>query len=704
MSTSLTASAIEAGIASSGMASQPVIMVSVIGSGSLVYRGRDIGLRNRKACAMLAYLALSKTGEEDRERLVGLLWSEFSERNARATLRQAVHEVREALMSAGSTALISTRTTVGLQPGSFRVDLDDLLTAVAAREAPERLLGQSRLPERLLAGQEDLDPAFRVWLLAQRQTFHDQLTRGLEDGYRDTSLPRWRRRRLAEATLLLDPTHEEACRIVMRTAAEDGEISAALRAYDELYRILGDEYDMEPSTATIELVAQVKQGMFDGGAKNEESPSPLLYAEEMKQALVSRHRANQAPPVWPIPPKPSLVVEPFALSGVDADRVHLVEGFRIELIGCLSRFREWYVTRTDGAGTEDHGGAPVSARYAVTTMAYQAGTTINTVMVLQERPSGLVIWGERFELSLDRWFEAQQQIVRRIAATLNVQLSTERLMRLSSVPDVSLEAYDIWLRGQSVMRRFNAADWNRAVEMFAQGIERAPNFSPLYSSLVQANNGVHFVQPGMLRHPEELKRTLALAQKAVTLDPRDSRAELCLGWTLTMSGRHPVAELHMELACALNTNDPWTLASAAMFYAFRGNVARARDLAMQAMDMALLPTPSHWIYEASIRYLRGDNEGTIVAADHAQDALLTVPAWRAAAFAGLGRPEGAAREMARFYAGVRANWMSPDQPTDEMIGRWFMHLYPISQAETWFRLRDGVAAAGLSVAGLPFHG
>ena len=56
---------------------------------------------------------------------------------------------------------------------------------VAAREAPEALLHQERLAETLLAGYDDLDPAFHVWLMARRQGLHDRLIRGLEEGYRD---------------------------------------------------------------------------------------------------------------------------------------------------------------------------------------------------------------------------------------------------------------------------------------------------------------------------------------------------------------------------------------------------------------------------------------------------------------------------------------------------------------------------------------
>jgi DNA-binding SARP family transcriptional activator/TolB-like protein len=681
--------------------SGPLLRISVIGGAHFAYDGREIDLRNRKARAIFGYLALTAAGDEPREKLAGLFWSEFSENKARATLRQAIHEFREALHHVGCSAVMSGRVTVGLRPGSYAVDLDEILAVVAGREAPEALLHQERLAETLLAGYDDLDPAFHVWLMARRQGLHDRLIRGLEEGYRDQALDRRRRRQLAQATLLLDPTHEEACRIVMRCAAEAGETSLAIRAYDELYRLLDEDYDMEPSAATQEVIAEVKQGKYDvAPAEVPEAPG-LSYAAEMRQALVPPRRSAPVLEPRPMPPKPALFVDPFSMSGIGPDSLHLVEGFRIELIACLTRFREWYVAGGASA-VDDDNGARVSDRYGLTTTAYQAGTAINVVMVLQERPSGMAIWGERFELRLDQWFEVQQRIVRRVAATLNVQLSTERLVRMSHVQNVSTGSFDTWLRGQWVMHHFNAGEWNRAVEMFAQGIEQAPSFSPFYSGLTQMNNLVHFLQPGMFREPGELTRTLQLAQKAVALDPLDSRAELCLGWALAMNRRYSLAKIHMDLACELNTNDPHTSMSTAMFHAFCGDAIRAGELSSQAMEMALVPTPGHWIYEASIRYLRGDDEGTIAAADRAENFSLTVRAWRAASLANLGRTVEARRDVERFLEGIRANWINDEPATDHMIARWFLQLYPISRSDIWARLRDGLALLELPVESL-FH-
>jgi DNA-binding SARP family transcriptional activator/TolB-like protein len=675
---------------------EPKLRVSVIGGAHFSYGGREIELRNRKARAIFSYLALTATGEDAREKLAGLFWSEFSEQNARATLRQAIHEFREALQEAGCSALSGTRMTVALRPGSFIVDLDEILAAVGAHEVPDALLRQERLAETLLAGFDDLDQSFHAWLMARRQGLHDRLIRGLEEGYRDLTLDRRRRRRLAEATLLLDPTHEEACRVVMRSAAEAGETSASIRAYDELYRLLDADYDMEPSIATQELVAEVKQGKYDGPVADLQDLG-RSYAAEMRQALVSPRRAAplQEPP--PAASKPALFVDVFSMTGVGPDSVHLVEGFRMELIACLTRFREWYVADNEVSGVEDYATVRVSARYGVSTTVYQAGAAINVVMVLQERPSGVAIWGERFELRLDQWFEVQRRIVRRVAATLNVQLSMERLVRVSHIADVPPGSYDAWLRGQRVIHHFDAQEWNRAVHLFGQGIEQTPSFSPLYSGLAQMNNAVHFVQPGMFRNPTDVARTLALAQKAVALDPLDSRGELCLGWALAFSGHYETAKIHMDLACDLNANDPGMLISAAMFHAFCGDTVRAEELSSLARETALVPMPRHWIYETSIRYLRGDDEGTIAAVDRAGDALLTLPAWRAAALVNVGRAAEARRDVDRFYQGVRANWINDEPATDRMIGRWFLQLYPISRHETWERLRNGLAALGIPV-------
>src|SRR5918998_4051271 len=170
--------------------------------------GRAIRLRSRKARALLGYLALCDRGEETRERLGGLLWSESEEEKARASLRQVVHELREALEEAGcGRDLRAERLSVGLDAARLALDLAEILREAEAGRIHALLLDGPRPAESLLEGLDDVDPAFRVWLLARGQAFHDRLMRLLEPRLRDGNgaAEDRRRRRVAQAVLRLDP-------------------------------------------------------------------------------------------------------------------------------------------------------------------------------------------------------------------------------------------------------------------------------------------------------------------------------------------------------------------------------------------------------------------------------------------------------------------------------------------------------------------
>jgi DNA-binding SARP family transcriptional activator/TolB-like protein len=673
-----------------------VLRLSLLGGASLSVGGEDVRINNRKARAILGYLALSTTGEEQRERLAGLFWSETEEDKARATLRQAVHEIREALDHHRCAALRATRLTLGLTRQLIRADVLDLLESVQAGEAPDPLLRQARLADTLLAGFEDLDPAFHVWLLARRQSLHDRLMQSLEDRYRSADMPRNLRRRFATAAQRLDPTHEEACRVFMLCAAQEGDSAAALRAYNDLWALLDQDYDSEPSALTQELVADIKLGKYEA------LPTEPGLGEGALQLLIPERPKPAAQPARELPPRMAVQVAAFGINGVEADRMHLVTGFRHELIACLVRFREWLIIDADVPITRAGNGSGTPG-YLVEANAYQAGSAIHVVLTLRDCEASAFVWSERFELRLESWFEAQQRIVRRIAGTLSGQISAERLQRIAGEPDVGLDVYDTWLRGQGMTESFGADDWNKAARLYIDIIQRSPNFSPLYSSLVQMNNSMHIVHPGIWRDAEKAAATVRLARRAAALDALDSRAQLCLGWALAMSKHYTQAAVHMQLACELNPNDSWTLVSAALFHAFNGEPDTARALVRQSFDATLLPSRVHWGYEGCIAYLASDDATTVEATGRAEDVIINLPAWRAAALFNLGQQREAEHEAKRFLAAARANWAGDEVPTDETIGRWLMHLYPISHAEQWERLRRGVAGAGIPVVGIKHH-
>jgi len=675
------------------------LSVSLVGRLTMRFNGRLVELRTQKAGAVLSYLALTEAKHESRERLVGLLWSRSDEEKARASLRQVVRELRTAFEGAGYGGFSAGRLSIHLNPEKVEVDIESIIRLAENGSVHPLLLNTPDLGEKILEGMDDLDPSFRIWVLAKRQTIHDRLMRSLGAGLVAKDIAADVKTETATAIANLDPTHEEACCHLMRMHAEQGDVAGALRIYKALWDLLDRDYGMEPSPVTEELVAKIKLGAFE---------QPLAKVDAFGAADKRAVRAANgsfdhvmplAPAEAKAPAKICLVLRPFAMHAIDSDHAHLVQGFSLHLAACLVRFREWTVIDRPPAAVALP--PPDSApQYCIETTAYQAGAEINLVMVLRDEATGIYIWSESLRLSLDTWFETQQRIIRRIATSLNVQLSAERLMRLAGEPDVSLDVHDRWLRGQDLLMKFEPESWQRAVIIFREAIRENPAFSPCYSSLVQMNNIEHIVHPGFFRDRDKAKATLELAKTAVQLDPVDSRAHLCCGWSYVMALREAEAAPHMELACELNDNDPWTVLSCAHYLAFCGSIEQARLRAEQSLALSPAPSYPEWGYHAIIRFLCGDYVGTLEACDRANDATQTLPAWRAAALFELGQLVTAREEAQRFLNGIRSFWVGSAAPTDEAITRWLLQTHPISVSSRWEALRQSLRGAGLPVEGI----
>ncbi len=365
---------------------RPVLRLSLFGPLTLQIGEREIRTRSLKLRAMLGYIALSDKLRETRERLVGLLWSESAETQARAVLRQVVRELRGLFEQTGFDGLLVDPYEVGFEPDAVQVDVSAVLGAAEAGEVHPLLLEQPRLGDELLTGLEDVDPAFRSWIIAKRETVRDRLLRSLETALAQDALDDRRQARLAEAILNLDPTHEDACRRLMRARAVSGDTAGALRAYKNLWDLLDEEYGMEPAAATQRLVADIKVGLLE---------PPLSDV--------------RAPPVPPAPVAPKadtrlrLLLREATTHAIDANKVHLVEGFRQHVIASLVQFREWQIT--DAPFSARMSAAEAGGCYELQMSAHQNGQAVHLLLMLKELETNLYIWSDGFELRLESWFE-----------------------------------------------------------------------------------------------------------------------------------------------------------------------------------------------------------------------------------------------------------------------------------------------------------
>jgi DNA-binding SARP family transcriptional activator len=665
------------------------LQISVFGGFGTRFNDREIRFSNRKTAALLACLALSDGAAIQRERLVGLLWSEADENKAKASLRQAVHELKDALVSAGYHGLFADKLELRLGPGSFAVDVIEAAEGSLTGHIHPSLTDRQNPVDDMLGVLESVDPAFRAWIMAKRRNIEERLVDRFEAALSDSALSAAARESVARALLHIDPTHEIAVRHLMTLRLERGDISGALGAYKSLWDLLDEEYETEPSRQTQELFAAIKMAE-DGIVAAPDRTQPERNGS--LPASLSAVPAAQRPIVSP--GRLVISIPPFDLESLGADRRYLIQGFRSDLMSSLVKFREWLVRDGSRGPLTPQSGLD---EYVLEASAFESGSDMRLTLMLRDEQTGIYLWSEKLTVSSALWLESQQTVVRRLAAVLNVHLSNSRLASSAQISGKDALGFDRWLRAQADIVRFTSSDMAKAEEIMRQLTIDLPNFAPAYSAIAQFINGRYFSRFGHTRTAEDSLEAIRFGSEAIRLDPVDSRGHLALGWAYAMARRHDRAAVHHEIAADLNDSDPWTLMSAGLGAASRAEHARAQELCDRAMQLCVTPGPRDWLYVAHIAFLRGDYDACANVDPLAWSEIAYSAGWRIVALGHLGHHMQARQEYRDYVARISRTWTGPEPATDASVARWFLKLFPYSKAEEWKKLRDGFVLAGAPV-------
>ena len=144
-----------------------LVVVQLVGSIRLTgSAGKDCTPNGRKACGILALLALSPGRRRARRWIQDKLWSDRAPEQASASLRQSLAEIRRAL-GEEKHCLISSGPFVELAEHNVTFDVDTDLNYCAP--------GNVTAGVELLHGLDIRDPEFETWLREQRQRFATQV-------------------------------------------------------------------------------------------------------------------------------------------------------------------------------------------------------------------------------------------------------------------------------------------------------------------------------------------------------------------------------------------------------------------------------------------------------------------------------------------------------------------------------------------------
>jgi DNA-binding SARP family transcriptional activator len=249
--------------------------LTFLGGAPIIRRdGQSVEVDTRKAVALLAYLAVTKSAHT-RDGLCNLLWPDYDHQHARGALRRTLSTLRKAL---GADWIETDRERVALRRGhSLRIDVDEFrerLSSVqpkALAEAVELYRGD------LLAGFTLRDSvAFDDWQSFESDSLRRELAGALDRlaefyagrGEYEAALAHARRR------LNLNPLDEPAHRHLIELYGRKGERVAAVRQYRDCVRILHAELGVTPVEETRRLYHAIQEDGFsplpgDAGSRAE---------------------------------------------------------------------------------------------------------------------------------------------------------------------------------------------------------------------------------------------------------------------------------------------------------------------------------------------------------------------------------------------------------------------------------------------------
>src|SRR5258706_9602521 len=168
------------------------IMLNILGAPTVSYAGQRLTFRNRKALALLIYLAL-ESGSHSRDQLAALFWPDVDQAHSRMLLRSAIAWLRQALAAAGADpaqVLISEQDRLRLNSAALDLDLAAIeyadtgaLTPIRDEQPDTGHAMHAMLTAAVNAYRGDFlqgfliadAPLFDEWVSIQRERCHRQM-------------------------------------------------------------------------------------------------------------------------------------------------------------------------------------------------------------------------------------------------------------------------------------------------------------------------------------------------------------------------------------------------------------------------------------------------------------------------------------------------------------------------------------------------
>ena len=319
-------------------------------------------------------------------------------------------------------------------------------------------------------------------------------------------------------------------------------------------------------------------------------PSTAGFGEALRQSSGGAMPAAPAPES--VDARLSLAIHPFANLGGDSANDFFSDGITEELIGSISRLpRLRVVSRTSAFAFRDKDvalaevGARLRVGYVLTGSVRRAGDRLRLSAQLSRVADDTLLWSETYERKMADVFDVQDDLSRRITATVREALGTGGATTPARVHHAqSVTAYDQYLLGRYTWNKRTAESLQEGKACFQRAIDADPEYAPAYAGL--ADSHALMASSGVALPHVAYPAARAAALRAIELDPSLAEGHASLG-LIRLNYDWDWERAEREFRTALELNPSYSTARQ-WYSSFLSSMARHDEAIASAQQAAAL--------------------------------------------------------------------------------------------------------------------
>ncbi len=289
-----------------------------------------------------------------------------------------------------------------------------------------------------------------------------------------------------------------------------------------------------------------------------------------------------------VAPRLSIVVLPFTNLSNDADQQYFADGITEDLTTDLSRISDMFVISRNSAFTYQGKrvdtkqiGRELGVRYVLEGSVQRSGNRVRLNAQLIDAETDSHLWAEQFGGDASDLFALQDEVTRRIAISLKLELIVVEATR----PTRNLDALDLVLRGRSMYRRPTSRHRDdEIIGLFQRAVELDPGSVEAQFQLAAALAGRQL--DGFDSSVADIEQAEALSLQALAAAPRDPVAHSARAQVLRAQGRLDEAISEYQIALASDRNNVYALANIGRCRIFIGPIEDGISAQQQAIRLS----------------------------------------------------------------------------------------------------------------------